>query len=212
MDVKESGEINGPGCELGERIWAVVSFDGTSNRCEVTGMTYPEAGMLISTGSLKTKRHLAIVGRQQDQLLAFEIYRYFELLCREFADKALRIAQQGLGYKRARKKRRWSVKYKDSFSTGFCGRLAMRMIALHEASMQVPANPNALIHVGNKLKDSEDWAKHMLNIEMKHARLSASSMNGDGFFQGVESADTVALTHKTVESGTVCTFPRRRHG
>lgn len=166
--------------------------------------------LIVSTGKPNTKRHIAIVGRQQDQLLVFEIYKYFETLCRHLADRGLKVAQSGIGYRRARKKRRWSVKYKDSFSTGFCGQLSMRMIKLHEESMQGAESSNAMIHVGTKLKDAEDWMYKNLKPENKPRRLAASKLNGDGFFDGVKSANSVALTHKTIDDTISCEFPRSK--
>lgn len=143
---------------------------------------------------------ISLVGSEEDRLIVFEIYRYFEKLARDFAENNLKEWKLTAEYNRKRKKLHHSKLFKKSFLLGFVRALLYRFKERHAAAKRAASNEQAIIFIGNKLAEANRWIVQNLQIrttqinQTKHSKLKA-----DAYGKGVRAGNSVALTTKTVE-------------
>ncbi len=140
---------------------------------------------------------ITIIGTEIDRQIVLEIYVYFEKLVREFADRSLKEWKTTAEYHRKRKKTFHSRLFKKSYFHGFILALIFRFREQHEISKESSSNQTALIFIGNKGVESENWiAKNLHAKEHPNPKFNFSKLNPNAFQQGTEAAESVALTTK----------------
>jgi hypothetical protein len=158
---------------------AIASFNG----CRIVGRW---DGMLV-------------IGATVDRLIVIEIYEYFESLCRIFADRYMKEYHKSKEYRRKLRKHMHSRKQRNSYSTGFVAALIKRFREKHDAALAAQQTSTALIFIGNKLADADDWIEDNLRVvEVSNGRPGRAGWDWAAFHHGVADGDKVALTTKTV--------------
>ena len=145
------------------------------------------------------RNKISLIGTEIDRILTLEIYAYFEKLGRDFADTELKHWHSTVEYRRKRKKQFHSKLYKTSFLTGFTMRLISRFKQQNAEAKAASNNETALIFIGNKLADANQWMLKNLKIRISKVKAKPIKFKEDTFMNGVSAADSVALTHKTME-------------
>ncbi len=138
----------------------------------------------------------AIIGAKTDRAIVVEFYNYFEGLAQEFSQKSLSIYRKTGEYKRKRKKQKASINFRESYCFGFVCAIIYRIEAEHAAKLRNASNSQALIYIGNKLVDSDQWINDNMNTSERKSKKRKT--RDDAFMQGYEDGESVALTTKTV--------------
>jgi Protein of unknown function (DUF2786) len=142
-----------------------------------------------------------VIGSRIDRLIVIEIWEYFESLCRALADRYMKEYRSSLVYRLKRKKHFHSRRARFSFCLGFAVTLARRLKAKHEADLAASQTSTALVFIGDKLMDAQDWVDDNLRIvESAWPRIGRRNIHDDAYERGVAMGNTVALTTKTVAS------------
>ena len=141
---------------------------------------------------------ITLVGGEEDRLIVFEIYRYFEKLGRDFAETALREWKLTAEYKRKRKKIFHSRLFKKSFLHGFIVALVNRFKEKHEEAKRASSNEQALIFIGNKLAEADSWIERNLKTTNYKVSVKACKFKDDAWSKGFKAGNSVALTTQTI--------------
>jgi len=142
---------------------------------------------------------ITLVGNEIDREIVFELYRYFRDLGKEFADTSLKQWKITPEYKRKRKKIHHSKLYKTSYLFGFVHALLCRFREQHEAAKRASSNQTALIFIGNKLTEADNWIQKNLQTKDSNFRpVKWSKLKTDAYSKGVKAGESVALTTQTI--------------
>lgn len=148
----------------------------------------------------KNRSEITLVGNEDDRMIVFELYRYFEKLARDLADQNWNTWKLTVDYRRKRKKQFHSKLYKKSFLHGFVNPIVRRFRELHERAKAASNNQQALIFIGNKLAEANRWVENNLQTKsIQSKKFQWSKLKTDAYNEGYKSGNSVALTTKTME-------------
>lgn len=144
-------------------------------------------------------KEITLIGGEEDRLIVFEVYRYFEKLARDFTNTSLQEWKLTAEYKRKRKKIYHSKLFVKSFLLGFVRALIRRFREHHEAAKRAASNEQALIFIGNKLANANQWVVQNLKISTTPIESPKySKLKSDAYGKGYQAGNSVALTTQTI--------------
>lgn len=141
-----------------------------------------------------------IIGATVDRLIVIELYEYFVSLCEIFATRFMKEYHASAAYRRKVRKHMHSRKQRSSFCLGFVVALIERFRAKHAEAVAASQTSTALIFIGNKLSDADDWIDDNLAIkEVSTGKPKKKDLDWSAYDRGKEAGESVALTSKTFE-------------
>lgn len=144
-----------------------------------------------------------VVGRQSDRKVTIRIYKYFEKLASDLADKFLESYKQTVEYQCFVRHDFYPVvqetlrNKRDGFLNGFVSALQDRFSHQRPCAEETPQTSAALVFVKNKQKEAEDWAQETFAPKEDFAVLRILT-DLHSYNSGLEYGAKVALTDKTI--------------
>lgn len=139
---------------------------------------------------------LIIIGRQSDREIVISLYRYFEQLCLELGEKFVKdqydiyhgdfFLMYGMDER------------KKSFMLGLVISISERFNATHKSSVETAAPGTALVFMGNRQKDSQNFADAQFN-PAPASYDKPSSIDISSFNEGQKLGNQITLTDKTIK-------------
>lgn len=143
-----------------------------------------------------------VVGRRQDRDVVINLYQYFENLGRDLSETYLnerQILSSGiffasypihlLGSDNSRR---------NSFLLGFVAAICQRLQEINKKSVEESNNSAALVFLGNRQQENQDWIDKNLNVE-ERTETPINDIDRTAFQRGASVGDSVALTDKTLK-------------
>lgn len=147
------------------------------------------------------------IGRENDRKATIELYRYFERLAIELAEKYLESYHTTIEYQVLKTNDRYfaqssahfaSEKERLGFLLGFVSSLEDRFAA-KKYSEQTPSTSSALVFIKDKTSDAKNWARENMSF-MEGTYQPRQQVSINGYFSGRDFGNRVALTDKTIEN------------
>lgn len=164
---------------------------------------------------------VCFVGRPSDRRICLALFRYFTRLALGLSEKAATEQREtqrqkckmrfGWNYSAARF-RWWMVAFRKSFCSGFGyaigSRLTEQARTAENAAESVPEQSNALIHLRNNREAVAQYVEDLFKDRKRRKRQDnidaeqdSYRQNWDGFNQGKEAGQGVALTSGALTAG-----------
>ena len=161
-----------------------------------------------------------IVGRDDDRLIVISLFQHFEKIGQDLAGKfeaetikpSLYTIQQAslfitedyltrsrsIGFDSASYINNNTMRRQESFLLGFAISICERLAETNQGEIENSENSAALIYLGNRQKDAQNWIDKNLNVSKKEKELD-SDIDHLAFFKGLSAGNNIALTDKLIE-------------
>ena len=145
-----------------------------------------------------------VVGRQQDREIVINLYKYFEKLGEDLAEKFALAGQQHSIFS-SELTDFYSVSSsffnsetrRNSFLLGFVASVSQRLEEINRKQTAESENTAALVFLSNREKENKTWIDEKYKVD--HEPIQINSVDKSAFTSGASAGNSVALTDKTLK-------------